>query len=337
VVEQVETPSIKGKLNDVFEYFITSLFYDLLVGEFSNKVVCMTRANENDVNVSVLISGLEYEEANEILKRPSLLVQKYVFENMDIETEIQTKNVKEEVVDDNVTNNDNRGINCTESDVVDEKEEPFDENDSCADKENMNVSVEKENYGNIASKRRIEEKKIEQNEGECIHDVKGENEIENEVNESHTIEMRASDENRKDKNKKSVFRKVQDKLKSWLKKEKEEVHETEWEGDPGYLIFGSKSGHRVIITKKIKLEKCFSFDTKKDLEILDDLITDEHFYVEIQSRVKVFIVKEDDMRIFMNANVSSDQEEFLENVENLGKKMEKVKAKRNSEIKSVNN
>lgn len=276
-VEQMEVPEKKGKLSEVFEYFITSLFYDLLVGEFNGTAVCMSRAGENDVNMSVLISELEYDEANEILKNPSWLVREYKFKNWDIETESETANSKKELEDKIDT--------CEDTD----------------EKENMDPTALRENDNNTRREHKIENRKMEL--GEDTDDAREEAEIGYETDEYRTVEMEVSGVNRKNKSKKNIFRKVKDKLNGWFRKERK-GNSVEWEGDPGHLIFGSKDGNDVVIVKKVKLEKVFLLDSKKDLEMLYDLVANEYFCVEVQSAAKLFIVKEEKIKILVNANVS---------------------------------
>lgn len=308
-VEQIETPKKKGKLSEVFEYFITSLFYDLLVGEFNDTAVCMSRTGENDVNMSVLISELEYDEANEILKNPSWLVREYKFKNWDIETESEVVNGKKECVE--------------EIDICEDTDE----------KENVDPTVSKENDNNTGGGHKIENRKVDLDED--IDGAREEPEIRYETDEYRTVEMGVSGVNRKNKSKKNVFRRAKDKLNGWFRKERKE-NSVEWEGDPGHLIFGSKDENDVVIVKKIKLEKVFLLDSKKDLEILYDLVANEYFYVEVQSAVKLFIVKEEKMKILVNANVSLEQEEFVQNIEKLSRGMRNIGEKKEHKIEHSN-
>lgn len=297
-VERMETPKKQGKLESIFEYFNFSLFFDLLICEFENMVLCMSRDDEKKAAISALISELSYEEADQMLKNPKLLVESYMFEeDENVLIEAEEEEQPENVAEANPSKED--GIKA-------EKKEDFDNNLPSLDK---NTDHEIDEHG--------------------IFDEDKENiDVQNTMEKSNIIEVvsekdekpenKAIKKEKSEKTEKNVFSKISGRISKLFKNKK--VNEKEkWEGEPGYFIFAKKTGKNVIITKKVKLKEPFLFNSPNDLKTIKDFVANEYFYVEIESCVRFFILKEEKIKIFLHTKLSENCEETIKNVARLTK------------------
>ncbi|KRH92079.1 hypothetical protein M153_12549000338, partial [Pseudoloma neurophilia] len=80
-IKKLETPKKEKQPSEIFDAFFEPNFFDLMISHFENIVMCMSRIDHEKWKLSILLSFFDEQSAEEMIKMPKMLIQKYNFEN----------------------------------------------------------------------------------------------------------------------------------------------------------------------------------------------------------------------------------------------------------------
>lgn len=70
-------PKQDSRLHEILDAFFELIFFDLMIAHFENMVLCMSRIEHQKWKMSVLISKIDKQSVDKIIKRPNILIEKY--------------------------------------------------------------------------------------------------------------------------------------------------------------------------------------------------------------------------------------------------------------------
>lgn len=321
-IKKLEMPEKNTKPSEIFDAFFETYFFDLMISNFKYLQLCMSRIDQYKWKMSVLLSTMDEQDADEVLRNPSILLEKYQFEE------------KEELSESNNAFDLSKYKTSNISEELSESTNAFD----LAEFKTLNISEDKQ-----APSENL--KLFENNEPILVQEIQI-NPVKDEIqpifanepiSESETVTVNESTSGNDQKTvtefdkkvdkapKKSFFGKIKQKISKLYKKENKEP--TQAEKEPGHIILGQKLSDNVIRIQKKRLVKNFNLKKDDDLKFLKRFLENKIYFLEIDCTVKVTIIKEEKTKIFIYSEVNSDDDAIITNIEQLQKHFNDPKSK----------
>lgn len=262
---KLTNPEDSVKISDVYDMFFTNSFFDLCLARFDDVSFCLSRIEKEKWKMSALLTKLEEKEADSILKTPSILINKYEFEEKEDHTESNT-------VFDISTN--------------------------------TTIFQPDEKQNNTRNETEEDEELVQQIE------------IKEEIEKTVKIPPQNEPKNEKKPN---LIKKVIKKVTKLFKKN-ENGHESNQPQDPpGYIILGTKTDENIIQTQKKNLSRHFDLSNSQDVKFINKFLQNDLFFLEINCAVKLTIVKEPLVKIFVYCEVDGKDDAIACNLDKMKK------------------